>query len=66
MDPPSRREEICVEEGYAALTVSPSQVPKVKQYIAKQLAHHRSKAFEDEYVELLRLAGVPFDGRYLW
>ena len=35
------------QEGYAALTVSPSQVDKVKQYIANQVEHHRKKTFEE-------------------
>ena len=54
------------QEGYAAFTVSPSQVDAVKRYIANQEEHHRKKTFEEEYVELLRLSGVEFDERYLW
>ena len=54
------------QEGYAAITVSPSQVNVVKRYIANQEEHHRKKTFEEEYVELLRLSGVEFDERYLW
>ena len=54
------------QEGYAAFTVSPSQVAKVTQYIANQLEHHRRRSFEDEYLALLRSSGVDFDERYLW
>ena len=54
------------QEGYGGFTVSPSQVSKVERYIANQMAHHRKKTFEEEYVELLRLSGVDFDERYLW
>jgi putative transposase len=53
------------QEGYAAFTVSPSQVAKVTQYIANQVEHHRRRSFEDEYLELLRSSGVEFDERYL-
>jgi REP element-mobilizing transposase RayT len=53
------------QEGYAALTVSPSQVTKVQQYIAHQLDHHRKKTFEEEFLQLLQLSGVSFDRRYL-
>src|SRR4030095_16499624 len=33
------------QEGYAAFTVSPSQIAKVKEYVANQIEHHRSKTF---------------------
>jgi putative transposase len=54
------------QEGYAAFTVSPSQVNKVKHYIANQVEHHRRKTFEEEFVELLRLSETDYDERYLW
>ena len=54
------------QEGYGAFTVSPSQVSKVKRYIADQVKHHRQKTFEEEYLELLRLGEIEFDQRYLW
>jgi len=54
------------QEGYASFTVSPSQINKVKEYIANQVEHHRRKSYEEEYLELLRLSGVEFDERYLW
>ena len=49
------------QAGYGAFTVSPSQLDKVKRYIANQMEHHRKKTFEEEYVELLRLSGVEVD-----
>jgi REP element-mobilizing transposase RayT len=58
--------EFAWQEGYGAFTVSPSQLAKVERYIASQVAHHRKKTFEEEYVDLLRLSGVEFDERYLW
>jgi len=54
------------QEGYGAFTVSSSQVARVKDYIGKQIEHHRRKTFEEEYLELLRLSAVEFDDRYLW
>ena len=53
------------QEGYG-FTVSPSQLSKVQQYIANQITHHRTKTFEEEYIDSLRLSGVEFDERYLW
>jgi REP element-mobilizing transposase RayT len=54
------------QEGYGAFTVSPSQWSRVQRYIANQIEHHRTKTFEEEYVELLRLSRVEFDEKYLW
>ena len=54
------------QEGYGAVTVSPSDVPRVRRYIARQEEHHRKKTFQEEYGEILVKAGIPFDERYLW
>lgn len=53
------------QEGYGAFTVSESQVPKVRHYIAKQEEHHQSVSFRDELKALLKAHGLPFDERYL-
>jgi len=49
------------QDGYAAVSVSPSQLHVVKQYIANQPVHHRTRRFEDEYISLLQKAGIQFD-----
>ena len=54
------------QEGYGAFTVSPSQLNKVQHYITNQIAHHRKRTFEEEYLDLLRLSGVEFDEKHLW
>ena len=54
------------QEGYFAVSVSPSQLEKVRHYVRNQEEHHRQKSFEEEYVELLKLAGIEYDERYLW
>ena len=53
------------QEGYGAVTVSPSDVPRVRRYIASQTEHHRKKTFQEEYREILVESGIPFDERYL-
>jgi REP element-mobilizing transposase RayT len=53
------------QEGYAAFTVSPTARGGVKQYIANQAEHDRSKPYRDELIELLTAAGVEYDERYL-
>ncbi|TAE37571.1 MAG: IS200/IS605 family transposase [Sphingobacteriales bacterium] len=55
-------EELLVEKfswqtGYAAYSVSESQLEKVYQYIKNQKQHHLKKSFEDEYNEFLKKFG---------
>lgn len=54
------------QDGYGAFTVSASQLPKVKNYIAGQEEHHRKKTFQDEYREFLEKHGIKYDDKYLW
>jgi REP element-mobilizing transposase RayT len=54
------------QEGYAAFTVSQSQLEIVQRYIANQEKHHRKRSFQQELVELLQKHGIEFDERYLW
>ena len=49
------------QDGYAAVSVSPSQLAAVKKYIANQAEHHRVHRFEDEYFALLKRSGANFD-----
>ena len=52
--------------GYGALAVSESNVPVVREYIARQQEHHRRKTFAEEYRAFLQRHGVAFDERYVW
>jgi hypothetical protein len=52
--------------GYAAFAVSKSDVTTVRNYIAKQQAHHRKQQFQTELREFLRDNGIAFDERYVW
>ena len=53
------------QEGYGAFTVSASQTGAVKEYIARQVEHHRRRTFQDEYRQFLRQSGIDFDERDL-
>lgn len=53
------------QEGYGAITVSPSSRAKVRDYIARQEEHHRKLGFREEFLAMLKKAGVPYDERYL-
>ena len=54
------------QRGYAAFSVSPSQLDSVLEYVNKQQEHHRTRTFQEEYRELLRKHGVDFDERFVW
>ena len=46
------------QEGYGAFSVSPSQLERVKQYIANQPAHHATRSFEQEFLAMLQAANI--------
>jgi len=54
------------QTGYAAFTVSKSQVGTVREYIQNQERHHRRKTFKQELVSLLKKNDIEYDERYLW
>ena len=54
------------QPGYGAFTVSVSNGDAVKEYIANQAAHHRTKTFQEEYVTFLQKHRVEYDEKYLW
>ena len=54
------------QTGYGAFSVSPNSINGVKKYILNQAEHHRTKTFEEEYLELLKASGVEYDKKYLW
>ena len=49
------------QEGYGAFSVSPSQLDRVKQYIANQPAHHATHSFEQEFLAMLQAANIDFE-----
>jgi putative transposase len=54
------------QEGYGAFSVSPSSCDAVAHYIRNQEEHHRTKTFQEEYLEFLQKAGVKYEEKYLW
>ena len=49
------------QEGYAAFSVSESQIAAVRRYIQTQEQHHARRTFHEELVTLLRKHGFEFD-----
>jgi putative transposase len=54
------------QDGYAAISVSPSQVDVVRKYIDNQEAHHHSRGFEEEYIALLDRTAVEYSREYVF
>jgi REP element-mobilizing transposase RayT len=48
------------QEGYGAFSVSPSQLERVKRYIANQKEHHTNRSYEDEFIRMLTAANIAF------
>jgi REP element-mobilizing transposase RayT len=49
------------QKGYAAFSVSPSQVSAVKSYVLRQEEQHRHRSFEEEFWALLKKSGITHD-----
>jgi putative transposase len=54
------------QRGYAAFSVSESQVKYLSSYIEKQREHHRKRTFQEEFRRFLKLYNVEYDERYVW
>lgn len=46
------------QQGYGAFSVSPSMLARTKEYIRGQEEPHRGLSYEDEFLAILRKAGV--------
>jgi REP element-mobilizing transposase RayT len=53
------------QDGYAAISVSPSMISRVSDYIASQEEHHRRVPFEVEYQALVAKSGFSYYPKYL-
>jgi putative transposase len=54
------------QAGYAAFSVSQSNVAAVREYIRCQPEHHRKQSFQEELREWLRRYEIEWDERYVW
>jgi REP element-mobilizing transposase RayT len=60
------RKDFAWQNGYAAFTVSASQIDVVSKYIANQQTHHQKHSFKQEFIAFLTANAIQFDERYLW
>lgn len=54
------------QAGYAAFSVSQSNVEAVRECIRRQPEHHAKQSFQDELRERLRRYEIPYDEKYVW
>lgn len=54
------------QQGYGAFSVSASNIPAVVRYIRNQGSYHKKVNFQQEFISMLKKAGVPFDPRYVF
>jgi putative transposase len=54
------------QSGYAAFSVSQSNLPTMVDYAENQSAHHAQRTYQDEFRELCRRHELEIDERYVW
>ncbi len=54
------------QEGYGAFTISAPGLRRVQDYVLNQEAHHKTRTFQQEYVQLLKRGMVTYDATHLW
>jgi len=57
--------EFSWQRGYAAFTVSQSNVEEVSRYVAGQKEHHKKISFRDEFIEFLKENYIEYDERFV-
>ena len=60
------RKPFAWQTGYAAFSVSRSNVSAVANYIDAQEMHHRKRSFHEEFIELLVKHGIAYDPKYVF
>ena len=54
------------QRGYGVFSVRPRDAKSLIAYIDRQVEHHRTHTFQDEYRALLDRCGVEYDERFVW
>ena len=61
-----RRQAFAWQTGYAAFSVSPSNLASVRNYIARQEERHRKMTYQEEVLALLERHGIEYDPRFVF
>ncbi len=54
------------QSGFAAFSVSQSNIDKTFRYIANQETHHKKVSFQDELRQFLQAYNIEYDEQYIW
>ena len=54
------------QRGYGAFSYSKSQTDAVVKYILNQEGHHRTRTFQEEYIDILTKLEIDFEKQYLF
>lgn len=54
------------QKGYGAFTVSYDRIDAIRKYIQNQKEHHRTKTFQEEYIDFLQRHGIEFLTEHLF
>ncbi len=57
---------LCVAGGLWAFTFAAPDLEAVRAYVLNQEEHHRVKAFQEEYMAMLKRGMVAYEERFLW
>jgi hypothetical protein len=61
-----RQHAFAWQTGYAAFSVSPSNLGSVRNYIAGQEERHRRMTYQEEVLALLQRHGIQYDPRFVF
>ena len=54
------------QEGYGAFSIGVSAIHDTIAYIERQVEHHSTKTFEEEFIAFLERHGIEYDPRYVF
>lgn len=54
------------QSGYGAFSVGPTRRGDVEAYIDRQVEHHRTQTFQEEYRAFLERYVIDYDEQYVW
>ncbi len=59
-------EKFSWQAGFGAFSYSKDQIPNVIKYIQNQEEHHKTKKFNDEYIDLLKEFKIDYNEQYIF
>jgi len=54
------------QNGYGSFSISPAHLKLVREYIEKQIEHHRGISFKEEFRKIVEKYNIKYDERYVW